>query len=176
MDKLIKYLKEELKLSDDLVKVVINNIKVKYVVPTYYYDDLLFTDFNVLFDEDKDDFSTEDDINEYTIKQVIEDIFEHNKDAVKDIFPNNSIYTNLKIDDEYWAIYKDLPPINVVVKTIKREFNFYFIYSYNIVSFLNKATNKTFSFYDHPPYSDDIYLFNSRQEAVKFYRDKFNLN
>jgi hypothetical protein len=74
------------------------------------------------------------------------------------------------------AIYKDLPPINVVVKNIRREFNFYFIYSYNIVSFLNKATNKTFSFYDYPPYSDDIYLFNSRQEAVKFYRDKFDLN
>ena len=72
MDKLLKYLKEEFKLSDDLVKVVINNIKVKYVVPTYYFDDSLFTDFNVLFDEDKDDFSTEDDINEYTIKQVIE--------------------------------------------------------------------------------------------------------
>ena len=176
MGKLIKYLKEELKLSDVLVKVVLNNIKVKYVVPTYYYDDLLFTDFNVLNDEDKDDFSTGDDVNEYTLKHVIEDIFEHNKDVVKDIFPNNSIYTNLKIDDEYWAIYKDLPPINVVVKAIKREFNFYFIYSYNIVSFLNKATNKTFSFYDYSPYSNDIYLFNSRQQAVKFYRDKFNLN
>ena len=75
MDKLIKYLKEELKLSDDLVILVINNIKVKYVVPTYYYNDLLFTDFNVLFDEDKDDFSTGDDVNEYTLKHVIEDIF-----------------------------------------------------------------------------------------------------
>jgi hypothetical protein len=176
MDKLLKYLKDKLHLSDEIVKVVLNNIKVKYVVPTYYYDDLLFTDFNVLNDEDKDEFSTCDDVNEYTIKQVVANIFEDNKDVVKDIFPNKSIYKDLKIDDEYWAIYKDLPPINVVVKTIRREFNFYFIYSYNIVSFLNKATNKTFSFYDYPPYSDDIYLFNSRQQAVKFYRDKFNLN
>lgn len=176
MDKLIKYLKDKLHLSDEIVKVVLNNIKVKYIVPTYYYNDLLFTDFNVLNDEDKDDFSTGDDINEYTIEQVVANIFEDNKDVVKGIFPNNSIYNDLKIDDEYWAIYKDLPPINVVVKTIRRELNFYFIYSYNIVSFLNKATNKTFSFYDYPPYSDDIYLFNSRQEAVTFYRDKFNLN
>jgi len=101
MDKLIKYLKEELKMSDDLVKVVLKNIKIKYVVPTYYFEDKLFTDFNVLNDEDKDDFSTNDDVNEYSIKRVIEDIFEHNKDVVKDIFPNSSIYNDLKVNDEY---------------------------------------------------------------------------
>ena len=176
MDKLIKYLKDKLHLSDDLIKVVLENIKVKYVVPTYYFGDLSFTDINVLIDEDDEEFyNNVEDLNDWDFKHLIISII---KDKGLNNIPNiaTSKFKNVKEGDEYWAIYYDKPPMNVVVTQVLDTLKLNYSGTYNDIIFLNKANNKTFSIHNAGACDNSLDLFLTRDEAVKFYRDKFDLN
>lgn len=172
MDKLIKYLKDKQHLSDEAVKVVLNNIKVKYVVPTYYFDDLLFTDLNVLDDIEDDEFYNIGEFNEIELNSLINKII-INKGF--HVIPKKGFFSHLKIGEEYWAIYKNAPPINVVIHSIEEKVSGVW-HTYNYIVFINKENNKIFSFWDKGENVDELFLFSTRQEAVTFYKDKFNLN
>lgn len=174
MDKLIKYLKEELKLSDSLIIVVLDSIKVKYVVPTYYYDDLLFTDLNI-FDEDNS-FCNIEDFNSYDFNFMISSII---KDKAVNTLSSiaSPKFKDLKEGEEYWAVYNDKPPINVVVKSITNAVKHDYSGTYNHIQFLNKVDNKiSFSIHNAGGYNNGLDLFLTREEAVTFYKDKFDLN
>jgi hypothetical protein len=176
MDKLIKYLREKLKLSDELIKVVLENIKIKYVVPTYYFEDQSFTDLNVLDDDGKatgNPFYNLLDFNEVEMNSLITSIINVKG---KSFIPKMGLFSHLKVGEEYWAIYKNARPINVVVeaiqeKTCEREY-----YTYNRIRFLNKDNNHLFSIWNDSDPDEELHLFSTRQEAVSFYKDKFDLN
>jgi hypothetical protein len=173
MDKLIKYLKEKLKLSDDLIKVVLENIKIKYVVPTYYYKDWLFTDLNVLDeDETSDPFYNLSEFNENEMSSLITCIID---DKGRSFIPKRGLFGHLKAGEEYWAIYKDAPPINIVVHAIEEKTSWRY-YTYTWIRFLNKTNNQFFTVWDESDSNEELYLFSTREEAVSFYKDKFDLN
>lgn len=173
MDKLISYLKDKLHLSDEIVEVVLANIKVKYVIPTYYYDDLLFSDLNVLDDIEDKDFYNIGEFNDPEFSTIIYKIVINNG---INLIPEQGSFSHLKAGEEYWAIYRDGPPINIVIDSISKQVSWVW-YSYNIIRFVDKTNNnKLISFWDEDKNKDALYLFSTRAEAVKFYKDKFDLN
>lgn len=174
MEKLIKYLKEDLKLSDDLIKVVLENIKIKYVVPTYYYKDRLFTDLNVLDDDELvgDTFCNLLEFNDNELSSLVRVIID---DKGRSFIPKRGLFGHLKVEEEYWAVYKDGPPINIVVHVIEEKTSWRH-YTYNWIRFLNKANNELFTVWDESDSNQELHLFSTRQEAVSFYKDKFDLN
>lgn len=174
MDKLIKYLKEQLKLSDDVVKVVLENIKIKYVVPTYYYKNWLFTDLNVLDDDELvgEPFYNLSEFNENELSSLITSIID---DKGRSFIPKRGLFGHLKAGEEYWAVYRDGPPINIIVEAIEEKTSWRY-YTYNWIRFLNKANNQLFTVWDESDSNQELHLFLTRQEAVEFYRDKFDLN
>jgi hypothetical protein len=172
MDKLIKYLKEELKLSDEIIKVVLANIKVKYVVPTYYFEDIVFTDLNVLNDpEDKEFYN----IDEFNIDEFSTIIYKIITNKAKHLIPKRGIFNDLKVGNEYWAIYKNASPVKVVVQSIEEKSSWAW-YTYNYILFKDITNNKEISFWDEDKDDEELFLFSTREEAVKFYKDKNDLN
>lgn len=174
MDKLINYLKEELELSDELIKVVLANIKVKYVIPTYYFEDTLFSDLNVLDNpKDKEFYNNIEEFNKYELSNIINKIITNKG---KDLIPKKGAFKDLKMGDEYWIIYKNAPPINVIVHSIEEKL-YLGQYLYNYIIFTDKTTNKkVVYFWDEDKNNEELFLFSTREEAVKFYKDKNNLN
>lgn len=179
MDKLIKYLKEQLKLSDEIIKVVLANIKVKYVVPTYYFEDKLFTDLNVLDDLEDKEFYNIGEFNEDEFSTIIYKIITN---KAKHLIPKRGIFNDLKVGNKYWAIYKNAPPVNVVVQSIEEKSSWawekssWVWYTYNYILFKDITNNKEISFWDEDKDDEQLFLFSTREEAVKFYKDKNDLN
>jgi hypothetical protein len=172
MDKLIKYLKEKLNLSDEIVKIVLENIKVKYVIPTYYFEDYLFTDLNVLDDLEDKEFYNIGEFNENEFSPIIYKIITAKG---KHLIPKKGVFNDLKLGDEYWVIYKNAPPINVFVHSIEEKSSCAW-YTYNYIVFINTSNKKVFYYWDEGKDDEELFLFSTRKEAVKFYKDKNNLN